>query len=274
MKLYTLFYYDSPFLEAFLNHYCHIPCIDEIIIQNQNWSQEATLYLLKTAAKYIDDYDVKISILPSQYQRTDSFTTAKKRKIVTKRAQLHRYGQPTIRNRVVQFLMNETFITGAPDAVIYGKSYLDTHQKLVEFEELAKERAKEGQHTAGFVRVYTPHRQGEFHSGFNPTVHSVHWKNRVNHFVTPFKYTGAPVHDFQISVLEEGRWHRFSPRSGHYLQSDFKRLGTEVQLDLKVLHYQHLFRPNSETTELLSVERKQIQNLDEHPEHYIEKMLK
>jgi len=119
--IYTLFYYDRPFLEAFLNHYCHIPCIDEIIIQNQNWSFKDTLHLLDVAARYIDDYGVKITILPSNFQYV---------KGKTKRAQFRKFGQPKIRSRVAQFLINQTFITGAPDAAIYGRTYKETYSRL------------------------------------------------------------------------------------------------------------------------------------------------
>ena len=69
MKLTALFYYDRPLLEAWLNHYVRFDCIDEIIIQNQNWSSQDTTYLLKTVADYVDEHHKKIVVLPSNFKR-------------------------------------------------------------------------------------------------------------------------------------------------------------------------------------------------------------
>lgn len=218
---------------------------------------------MRTVARYIDDFGVKISILPSSFNRVDADAT--------KRAQFFEVGQPKIRNRVVQFLVGETFITTAPDEAIYGNSYPDTNRKLEEFEELARTRGKEGKHTAGYIPLYSAFTR-DIRMGDDPSGTSQNWKNRVSHYCTPFQYSGAPVHDFQISVFEEGRWTPITTRSGHYINLDFKA-DWEFKIDLKILHYNTLFRLNQESVEFVPRRREDIANLGEHPKHYIEKML-
>jgi len=262
MIIYTLYYYDKPFLEAWLNHYCHIPCIDEILIQNQNWSLEDSQYLYETVARYIDYYDVKIVVLPSQFEKIHHST---------KRDQFNHYGQPTIRNRVLQFFKDATWIEGALDEALYGDSYPDTNRKLMEFEETALERAKEDKDTAGYFQLFSVIPEC-FRPGGEPTVHSINWKNRIVHNIHPVRHTGAPIHDNRLELQTEQGWIGFTPPSGHYSAGvDWKEW--DVKLKIKLLHYHSLFRPEMNTVKFRAVERKDIRNWGEHPRHYAEKMM-
>jgi len=263
ITIYTLYYYDRPLLEAWLNHYCHIPCIDEIIIQNQNWSNEDTLYLLDIAAKYIDDYQVKIAILPSQFKRIDG---------PTKRAQFRKYGQPQIRNRVMLFLKDGVWILGSMDEVIYDKSYGHTDKKLREFAEFAEERAKQGKNTLGYLQFWTVCSKGLFateycSSGMSPT-----WKNRVLRFVDfPFIYSGTHIHDETMTIFKNARF----VEVGH--QSGFHRLSAIqdpcFMVDLNIYHYQPLVRPNTESPEFTPIKLEDIPQLEVQPKYYLEKLV-
>jgi len=258
MKIYTLYYYDKEHIEPWLNHYCHIPCIDEIIIQDQNWSPENSLYLYRTVADYIDEYDVKIVIMPSNYTNPDP---------TTKRAQFLKYGQPQIRNRVVQFLKG-AWILGAPDQIIYGESYADTDRKLVEFERNAK---RDGIDRVGYVQMFSVIAEG-FRSGSDPTVQGEHWKHRVTYNVNPLTHVGAPIHDNKMNVYRNGGWEAFNTSSGHYGHYDFRE--GDVKLDLRLLHYQPLTMCGRESPVYKGFKKSDIRNIDEHPRHYFEKLVK
>jgi len=256
--LYSLYYYDKEHLEPWLNHYCHIPCIDEIVIQDQNWSLENSLYLYRTVADYIDKYDVKIVIMPSNYINPDP---------KVKRAQFLKYGQPTIRNRVTQF-MKGAWILGALDEAIYGESYADTNRKLVGFERQAKES---GVDTAGYVQLFSVITEG-FRPGGDPTVHQEHWKHRVTYNINPLRHVGAHIHDNRINVYRDEQWVAFNTSSGHYGNYDFR--APDIKLDLKLLHYHPLTRYDRESPKYKTFKKADIRNLDEHPEHYFEKLIK
>ena len=262
MKIYTLYYYDKEHLEPWLNHYCHIPCIDEIVLQDQNWSLENSLYLYRTVADYIDKYDVKVVIMPSNYINPDP---------KVKRAQFLKYGQPTIRNRVTQF-MKGAWILGAPDEAIYGESYADTDRKLVEFERNAMEC---GIDRTGHVQLFSVIAQC-FRSGGDPTLYTLVWKHRVTYNVNPLRHVGAPIHDNMMQVYRDNQWVAFNTNSGHYGKHYGRHdLGeTDVKLDLKLLHYHPLTRYNLESPKYKPFKESDIKNLDEHPKHYFEKLIK
>ena len=261
MKIYTLYSYDKETIEAWINHYCHIPCIDEIIIQDQNYSKENSEHLYRTVAEYIDLYDVKIVIMPTNYQFPKS---------PSKRSQFLKYGQPDIRNRVIQHFINCTWITGAPDEVIYGKSYDDTNTKLLLFEKEALRRAESGWDTPGFIPLYSVTNSG-FRVGAagEPTI--MHWKWRITHNINPIRHIGRPTHDFTTNVYLNNKWTGFTNSSGYY--GGKRLLGRDVKLEgLKLLHYNPLIRPNNETPEYKKFIEGYIANLDEHPHHYMEKL--
>jgi len=112
-----------------------------------------------------------------------------------------------------------------------------------------------------------------FHEGGDPTVVSSNWKNRINHFAAPFHYAGAEVHDMRINVFEDGVWRQVTPPSGHYIHLDFKNTPLDFKVDLRILHYHTLCRPNSETTEFIRRRRSEILNAEEHPRHYLDKLV-
>jgi len=259
MKIYTLYYYDKEHLEAWLNHYCHIPCIDEIIIQDQNWSLENSLYLYRTVADYIDAFDVKIVIMPSNYTNPDP---------KVKRSQFLKYGQPNIRNRVVQFLKG-TWILGAPDQIIYGESYEDTNRKLLEFERKAGES---GVDTAGYVRLFSVMHDGSFCPGGFPPTHMEHWKHRLTYNLNPLKHVGSSIHDNLMQVKLDECWVTFNTSSGYYGSYDFT--SDDIKLDLKLLHYHTLTKNGVEDPTYKPFKESDIKNQGEHPEHYLEKLIK
>lgn len=258
MKIYALYYYDKEHLEPWINHYCHIPCIDEIIIQDQNWSPENSLHLYRTVANYIDEYGVKIVVLPSNYTNPDP---------KVKRAQFLKYGQSQIRNRVVQFLKG-TWILGAPDQIIYGESYTDTDRKLRKFERDAKESRVD---TAGYVQLFSVTPEG-FCPGGNPPTPQEHWKHRVTYNLNPLRHVGAPIHDNKMHIYRNEEWGAFNTNSGHYGHYDFRE--PDVKLDLKLLHYQPLTMCGRESPVYTGFKEADIKNIDEHPQHYFEKLIK
>ena len=263
MIIYALYYYDRPLLEAWLNHYSNIPCIDEILIQNQNWSQEDTLYLLGVVAKYIDDYQVKIAVLPSQFKRVNG---------ATKRAQFRKYGQPRIRNRVMQFFRDKVWILGSMDAAIYGKGYADTDRKLREFAEFAEERAIQDKNTLGYLQVWTVCSEGLFATEYCGAGMSPTWKNRISRFTNfPFIYSGAYIHDETMTIFKDGRFRDIGHQSGFHRVSAIQEPCFVV--DLNIYHYQPLIRPNTESVAFKPVTIDEIPNKDLQPRHYLEKLV-
>ena len=261
MKIYTLYSYDKEIIEAWINHYCHIPCIDEIIIQNQNYSKENSEHLYKIVAEYIDLYDVKIVVIPTKYE----FPKEK-----SKRSQFLKYGQPDIRNRVIQNFINCTWITGAPDEVIYGKNYDDTNQQLLIFEKEALRHATLGWDTPGFIPLYSVTNEG-FRMGEGGGMTVMRWKWRITYNINPIRHIGRPIHDFSTNVYLNNSWVGFTNSGGYYGNRGF--LGRDVKLDgLKLLHYNPLIRFNNETAEYKKFIEGYIANLDEHPHHYMEKL--
>lgn len=262
MKVYTLYSYEINIIEAWINHYCHIPCIEEIIIQDQNYSKEHSEHLYRTVAEYIDLYDVKIVIMPSQYE----FPEGK-----YKRSQFHKYGQPEIRNRVIQHFTNCTWITGSPDEVIYGTSYIDTNEKLLKFEKEAIRRSKYGWDSAGFIPLYCVSNEGFRMGGGHGEPELMHWKWRITYNINPVRHTGTPIHDFSTKAYLNNEWIPFTNHSGVRLKSGFK--GRDIILEgLKLLHYNTLIRFDNETADYNKFIEGYIKNLDEHPTHYMEKL--
>lgn len=268
MKLTALFYYDRPLLEAWLNHYMRFDCIDEIIIQDQNWSTEDTLYLLKTVARYIDEYNKKIVILPSQFEHI---------KGKSKRSQFLHYGQSKIRNRVTQFLQNDTWIASAMDEVIYGDSYNQTEQQLREFEQLAEKRAQKGKLTIGFLPLYCVYKDGFSPCGGIPIKRwrFPTWRHRIFRFTTPFRRKGSKVHDTTYQILQQGKWVKVTPSSAtskRGITTKYKDVG--VALDLKLLHYHTLVRSSLDSSQFVLPNTKDIKKPKQHPQHYLRKLVR
>ena len=262
----ALFYYDKPLLEAWLNHYVQFGCIDEILIQNQNWSDKATLYLLKTVAKYVDRYNKKIVVLPSNYK---SFRKDPKQ-------QFKHYGQPKIRNRVQRFLKGSTWILGSIDVAIYGKNYADTNVKLAKFERAANKRAKKGLNTIGFLPYYCVYYDG-FHPCYGlPIIKGQPppmWRHRIFRFAYPFANRGDKVHDNSFDVKKGGKWRRATP-VGACLENKIKRWDG-LKLDLRILHYHTLIKASSgDSAKHVKVVKRKVKHIRNHPKYYFNKLPK
>lgn len=266
MIIYTLFYYDRPLLKAWLSHYCQFKCVNEIIIQDQNWSVKDTLFLLDTVAEYVDTYGKKIVVLPSRFKRL---------KGKSKRLQFLHYGQSKIRNRVLQFLEGTTFIASSMDEVIYGSSYRDTETKLRGFEELAEERAKTGKSTVGFVPLYCVWKDAITPCNGIPISRwkTPSWRHRLFRFTTQFRRKGSKVHDTTYEVLKDDKWVKATPGSATTKRGILKRYKQGVALELKLLHYHTLVRSSFESSDFLIPDRSEVDGLKQHPKAYIEKLL-
>jgi len=260
MIIYALYYYDRPLLKAFLNHYCQFKTIKEILIQDQNWSREDSLYLYRIVAEYIDKYNKKIVILPSLYK---SFKGEK-----NKRKQFLHYGQPAIRNHVTQFLQKKVWIMGSMDGVIYGKDYKHTEKCFVSFEKLAQKRAKQGLTTAGFMRYYCVYYDGFFPVMGMPMnrIPNPTWRARIFRFTTPFKCRGRMIHDNSFDAYINKKWKRILPVA----HSPARRWECGVALkQLRILHYHTLIRSSMDSARFTPVKKKKIKEIEAHPKHYL-----
>jgi len=258
LKIYTDFYYDRPYLEAWLNHYCHIPCIDEILIHFHEWTVDDTFYMLETAARYIDDFGVKISVLPSQLRRPRESK---------KGLQFMRVGEPNVKNRVERFLKNSTFIRGDVDEAVYGESYVDTDRAFREFEERAERGRKD---LVGYTSYYTVCRNGVFVGQFCQP-HAEHWRAYLRRFFHPFRWSGGAIHDHSVSILKGNKWIQIIPATGLSDPSEISAPG--IVTSLKTFHYQRLCRPTTESTEFIPVKMSQIPKKEIQPRHYLEKLV-
>ena len=264
MFLYTLFYYDRPMLEAWLSHYLQFDCIEEIIIQNQNWSDEDSLYLLETVADYIDKFNKKIVVLPSNFIHIEG----------EKRSQFASYGQSKIRNRVMQFLKGKTFIASSMDEIFYGKNYQDTGRELARFEQVAEERVKKGKSTVGFVPLYCVWKKGIYPCNGIPIkqLESPTWRHRLFRFVRPFRRKPSLVHDATYQILVRNRWRNVTPSSHLKTKQGIAKFDG-VALDLKLYHYHTLVHPSFESVEYIIPKINTIKNTEQHPQLYLTRLL-
>jgi len=259
MKLCATYYYDRPILAAWLNHYCQFDCIDEILIQDQNWSPEDSVYLQQVVSDYISEYGKNIVVSPSHFKRIEG----------DKYAQFGLYGLGTIRNSMVQRFKNFMWILGQMDEAIYQESYEETENKLREFEEVGELRAKEGLNTVGFLHLYSVFKEGIFPSGMqlqkrltNPV-----WKSRIYRFVDPFRM-GEGIHDDSMESFTDGKWGKRVLRGGYE-----GKTGDYRELELKIIHYHTLIRRDPASPEFFPVPMKDIENLEQHPFHYLVKLV-
>lgn len=268
MFLYALFYYDRPLLEAWLNHYVRFDCIDEIIIQNQNWSPQDTTYLLKTVADYVDEHHKKIVVLPSNFKHF---------KNQNKRSQFLMYGQSVIRNRVMQFLQNKTFIASSMDEVIYNNNYEYTEDQLQRFDVLTEERASRGLSTIGFVPLYCAWPDMICPCNGIPIarLEEPQWRHRLFRFVVPFRRRKSLIHDttYQVFATRRGKekWWDETPSSYLLSREAVENYRDAFALDLKLIHYHTLVHPKFDSAQYTMPLLSNIQNLEEHPELYIGK---
>lgn len=259
MKLCATYYYDRPLLAAWLNHYCQFDCIDEMLIQDQNWSPEDSIYLRKVVSDYIKEYGKNIVVLPSHFKRIEG----------DKYAQFGYYGLGTIRSRMVQRFKKDMWILGAMDEAIYGESYEDTENKLREFEEVGELRAEEGLNTVGYLQLHTVFKEGIFPSGnqLQKRLTNPVWKSRIYRFVDPFRM-GEGIHDDGIESFTGGEWVEQALTGGY----DGKR-GYYGELDLKIIHYHTLIRGDPASPEFGPVSMRDIENIEQHPFQYLVKLV-
>lgn len=266
MKLYALFYYDRPLLESWLNHYVQFGCIEEIIIQDQNWSVRDSQYLMETVARYIDEYDKKIVILPSSFIRL---------KDQNKRSQFITYGQSVIRNRVTQFLQNQTFIASSMDEVIYKNSYKYTEEQLREFERLTEKRAPK-RTTIGFIPLYCAWLDGIHPCNGIPIkrLSRPQWRHRLFRFVIPFRRKQSLVHDTTYQTFKKGigKWVKATPSSCLPNRKAVEKYKNAFPLDLNLIHYHTLVHPDFDSPKYVLPSIDSIQKQEAHPKHYLERM--
>ncbi len=263
MHIYCLYYYDRPLLEAWLSHYVQFSCIEEIIIQDQNWSVADSRFLLETIANYVDKHKKKIVVLPSNFIHVEG---------KSKRSQFLSYGQAKIRNRVMQFFKGKTFIASSMDEVLYGKNYRDTARKLAQFEWIAEARAKKGKSTVGFVPLYCVWKEGIYPCNNIPIKRrkSPTWRHRLFRFVKPFRRKPSLVHDTTYQIFFKKKWQDRTPSSHLKTKRAISKFNG-VALNLKLLHYHTLVHPSFESAKY--VMPRNIKNIKAHPRLYINKLL-
>lgn len=220
--------------------------------------------MLDVVGDYIDEYRKKIVVLPSKYEavkRGDKFY------------QFGRYGEQEIRNRVGQFLQEDTFITSDMDMVIFGEDYADTEKKLVEFEELTEERAKLNQQTIGFLPLHCAFYDGIYPCGgiHHKRTEIPNWRHRIFRFVTPFRRFGDKFHDTTYQILVDGEWKNTTPRSNYRSKEEVFECSFCFPLDLKLIHYHTLVRPTSHGYGFTKVDKEKLYK-EQHPFHYLENL--
>lgn len=240
MKLYALYYYDRAFLSAFLNHYCRFHAVDEMVIQDQNWSVEDSRHLQATVAHYRDEFHKKIGVRPSQFQRVGS-----------DRDQLRRYGIPGILNSLVQSLQGNVCIWGSMDEAMYGDSYEETEKELQEVE-----RTMSAMDVAvGYLLWSNVGTDG---------IHPIDWRARIWKSIYPVQHRGRPIHDNSLDAFIKGEWRRIMPVSTP--QTSLAEDPYAVKLKMKLLHYRPLIRVQN------IPRRSDVEGLEKHPHHYVEKL--
>ncbi len=221
---------------------------------------------MNTVAEYVDRYNKKIVVLPSTYK---SFRNDPKQ-------QFKHYGQPKIRNRVQQFLKGSTWILGSIDVAIYGKDYADTDRKLAKFEKIAKNRAKKGLNSIGFLSYYCVYYDG-FHpcyglpilKGKPPPM----WRHRMFRFVNRFANRGSDVHDNSFDVKKGGKWKRVTPVGACRARAIKQWAG--LKLDLRILHYHTLIKASGgDSSRHVKVVKSKVKRIKDHPKFYFNKLPK
>ena len=265
MHIYCLYYYDRPLLEAWLSHYVQFSCIEEIIIQDQNWSIADSRFLLETVANYVDKHKKKIVVLPSNFIHVEG---------KGKRSQFLSYGQAKIRNRVMQFLKGKTFIASSIDEVLYGKNYQDTARKLAQFEWIAEKRAKKGKSTVGYAPLYCVGKGGIYPCNGIPIKRrkSPTWRHRLFRFVTPFRRKPSLVHDTTYQIFFKKKWQDRTPSSHLKTKRAIAKVG-DIVLNLKLLHYHTFIHPSFESAKYIIPKIDTIKNTKQHPQLYLTKLL-
>lgn len=258
MRLFALFYYDAPILKAFLSHYCQFKTIREIIIQNQNLSIKDSQYLRETVASYIDEYNKKIVILPSQFKKKEK-----------KRGQFTEYTISTIINRILQFMSGESCIWGAMDEVLYYESYEKTHDELVKIEgELDKM-----DYGSCYTRHYCVYHNDISACGGIPIQKwkEPDWRARIFKSNHPLAHRGSVTHDNSVETFVNGKWLRIIPTNG-VRDSHIESQPCKIKSKLKLLHYHTLIRPDLESMDWVFPKRSEITNIGNHPKFYLDRL--
>lgn len=258
MKLFTFYYYDAPLLKAFLSHYCQFKVINEILIQNQNWSEEDSKFLNETVASYIDEYHKKIVILPSQFQREKG-----------KRGQFIKHGLPKIVSRVLQFMSGETCIWGAMDEILYCNSYEETRKELERIDAYLSEHS----FRACYTRHYCVYPEGFYGCGDIPIRKwkSTDWRCRIFISKHPLAHRGSGMHDNSVETQINGAWKRIVPVNG-IMTKQIEKQPNGLTSILKLLHYHTLFRTDLETTKWSFPKKADIAHIKQHPKFYINRL--
>lgn len=258
MKLFTLYYYDAPILRAFLSHYCQFRTINEIIIQDQNFSEKDSTYLTATVASYIDEYGKKIVVLPSQFKRQDG-----------KRGQFKTYGLPKILSRVLRFMSGEPCILGAMDEVLFFNSYEDTQAELIKVED----ELNKVDYGACFTRHYCVFREGISPCGGIPIAKwkEPDWRARIFRSTHPLAHKGNSLHDNSVETFVGGKWIRIVPTNG-ISESRIHSQPHGIRSKLKLLHYHTLFRTDLESMNWVFPERSAITDIHGYPKHYMDRL--
>lgn len=222
-------------------------------------------YLIKTVSKYIEKYSKKIVVLPSSFARSKSRN---------KRSQFITYGQSKIRNRVTQFLQNQTFIASSMDEVIYKKSYKYTEKQLREFEKLTDERADKGLSTVGFIPLLCVWPDGIYPCNGIPIsrLKRPDWRHRLFRFVLPFQRKKSKVHNTTYQVLKKGKWVNVTPSSSLPSEKSVKKYKNAFPLNLSLMHYHTLVHPKFNSAKYVIPPRDSIKKREAHPKFYLNKL--
>ncbi len=222
---------------------------------------------METVADYVDEYGKKIVILPSTFVRL---------KDQNKRSQFITYGQSVIRNRVTQFLQNQTFIASSMDEVIYKKSYKHTEEQLREFERLTEKRADNGRSTIGFIPLHCAWKDGIHPCNGIPIqrLSKPQWRHRLFRFVIPFRRKQSLVHDttYQTYHKRIGKWVKATPTSCLPTRKAVEKYKNAFPLDLNLIHYHTLVHPEFDSPKYVLPHLDSLQKRSAHPQHYLERM--
>ena len=220
---------------------------------------------METVAKYVDKHSKKIVVLPSSFKRIKS---------KNKRSQFVTYGQSKIRNRVTQFLQNQTFIASSMDEVIYKESYKYTEEQLKAFERLTEERADKGLSTVGFIPLHCVWQDGIYPCNGIPIsrLKRANWRHRLFRFVLPFQRKKSTVHNTTYQVKKKGKWVNITPSSSLPSRKAVVSYRNAFPLDLKLLHYHTLVHPVFDSPGYVIPPRDSIKKQEEHPRFYLNKL--
>ena len=216
-------------------------------------------------------------MLDSPFQRVDGRWDG-----TGKYAQFWHYGEANIRNLLMRSVVDEVFIAGAMDEVVYGEDYEDTDARLMEFEGLARARAGEGLVTVGFLPLYCVFVDGVFpcavaldHRRARAGV-GANWRHRIFRFPMGFRRCpeGGSIHDTTYQAWVGGAWVDVTPHSMLGCREETGNHPHYFPVDLRLLHYHTLVRSSLKSTVFRVPSRSQLKDVEQHPRHYLKELLK